>query len=382
MPLIDMKHMLQHAYQHGYAVGAFEVMSLDFLNGIITAAEQARAPVILNLAESCFEQINFELMMPAVEAAAIRAQVPVAIHFDHGTCLESAVNGIRLGCNSVQLDRSHLSFAENTKLTKQIVEMAHACGIPVEGGVEVSSDELDISLTEAKDYVEQTGVDFLSISSDAVHGRMKDKLRLDDARLKQINAALQIPLVMHGGSGLADDQYGQWIANGISKINYGTALSDMAAKQIRENTRTNASSDYTGLVKGINCAVAIEVERCVRLWGAADRAAEVLLQCQPWNPVEHLIVYNTEGLDDRGAETMMAEGRRVLSAIPGVREVYSGEAVQADAPYRYTWLIRFCHPAVIDSYREHPAHVAFADNLFRPVAGKRISIDFQPVNTP
>jgi len=382
MPLIDMKHMLQHAYQHGYAVGAFEVMSLDFLDGIIMAAEQARAPVILNLAESCFEQINFGLMMPAVEAAAIRAQVPVAIHFDHGTCLESAVNGIRFGCNGVQLDLARLSFAENTRLTQQVVEMAHACGIPVEGSIEVSSGEPDISLTEAKTYVEQTGVDFLSISSDAVHGRMKDSPRSDDARLKQINAGLQIPLVMHDSSGLADDQYGQWIANGISKINYGTVLSDVAAKQIRENTRTNASSDYTGSVKGINCAVAAEVECCIRLWGAADRAAEVLLQCQSWNPVEHLIVYNTEGLDDHGAEAMMVEGRRVLSAIPGVREVYSGEAVQADAPYRYTWLIRFCHPAVIDSYREHPAHVAFADNLFRPVAGKRISIDFQPVNTP
>jgi len=75
----------------------------------------------------------------------------------------------------------------------------------------------------------------------------------------------------------------------------------------------------------------------------------------------------------------MAEGRRVLSAIPGVRAVFTGEAVKTDASYRYTWLIRFCHPAVIDSYREHPAHVAFADNLFRPVAGKRISIDFQSV---
>jgi len=76
---------------------------------------------------------------------------------------------------------------------------------------------------------------------------------------------------------------------------------------------------------------------------------------------------------------MMAEGRRVLSAIPGVREVFTGEAIQTDASYRYTWLVRFCHPAVIDSYREHPAHVAFANNQFRPVAGNRISIDFQSI---
>jgi len=391
MPLVDMKDMLQHAYRHGYAVGAFEVVSLDFLGGIIMAAEEARAPVILSLAESRFAHFNVDLMMPAIEAAAIRAQVPVAIHFDHGTCLESAVNGIRLGCNGVLVDLSHLDFVENTRITRQVVETAHACGIPVEGelgyvpgaegeGAEIFPGNLAYtSLAEAKAYVERTGVDFLAVSIGTVHGRMKGKPKLDYSRLKQINETLGMPLVIHGGSGLSDDQCRRLIANGISKINYYTALSDVAGKQIRENARTDTSASYTGLVKGVKCAVAAEVERCMRLWGAAGRAAEVLAQCQPWSPVEHLIIYNVEGVDNVGAETMMAEGRRVLSAIPGVREVFIGEAVQEDAGYRYTWLIRFCHPAVIDSYREHPAHVAFADNLFRPVAGKRISIDFQLV---
>ncbi|HHI92429.1 MAG TPA: ketose-bisphosphate aldolase [Gammaproteobacteria bacterium] len=391
MPMVDMKHMLQHAYRHGYAVGAFEVVSLDFLDGIIMAAEQARAPVILSLAESRFAHFNFDLIMPAVEAAAMRAQVPVAIHFDHGTCLESAVNGIRLGCNGVLVDLSHLDFVENTQMTKQVVETAHACGVSVEGelgyvpgaegeGAEIFPGDLAYTLlAEAKAYVERTGVDFLAVSVGTVHGRMKGKPKLDYTRLKQINEALKIPLVIHGGSGLSDDQCRRLIANGVTKINCYTALSDVAAKQIRENVRINTASGCTGLTKDINRAVATEVERCMRLWGAAGRAAEVLAQCQPWNPVEHLIIYNVEGLDHRDVETMMAEGCRVLSTIPGVRGVFSGEAVQTDASYRYTWLIRFCHPAVIDSYREHPVHVAFADNLFRPVAGKRISIDFQPV---
>lgn len=107
----------------------------------------------------------------------------------------------------------------------------------------------------------------------------------------------------------------------------------------------------------------------------------MLAQCRPWTPVEHLIIYNVEGLDKTGAKAMMAEGRRVLSAIPGVREVFTGEAIKQDAGYRYIWLVQFCHPAVIDSYREHPAHVAFADNLFRPVAGKCISIDYLSVES-
>jgi fructose-bisphosphate aldolase class II len=210
---------------------------------------------------------------------------------------------------------------------------------------------------------------------------MKGKPRLDYQRLKQINEALGLPLVIHGSTGLSDDQFRRLIANGVSKINYYTSLSDVAAKHIKANTRGNASSGYTGLVKNIRNAIATEAERCMHLWGAAGRAAEVLAQCQRWAPVEHLIVYNTMGIDKMGTETMMAEGHRVLSAIPGVREVFTGEAVLNDARYHYTWLVRFCHPAVIDSYREHPDHVALADMHFRPVAGERISIDYQTVDT-
>ena len=388
MPLVDMKDMLKHAYRHGYAVGAFDLVSLDFLEGIMMAAEQARAPVILSLAESHFEYFDFELVMPAVEAAARRASVPVAIHLDHGASIESAVRAINLGCNGVMVDASHQPLPENIATSREIVAMARGCGVPVEGelgyvpGVEGEDAERHpgkvayTTVAEARAYVEKTGVDFLAVSIGTVHGRMKGKPKLDYQRLKQINETLGIPLVIHGGTGLSDDQFRQLIANGVAKINYYTALSDAAAKQINVNTEENAGSGYTGLVKNIRSAVAAEAERCMRLWGAAGRAAEVLAQYRPWVPVEHLIIYNVEGLDKSGAVTMMAEGRRVLSAIPGVREVFTGEAVKEDAKYRYTWLVHFCHPAVIDSYREHPDHVAFANNLFRPVAGERISIDY------
>ena len=141
----------------------------------------------------------------------------------------------------------------------------------------------------------------------------------------------------------------------------------------------DAGGGFTALMRGVPVAIATEAERCMRLWGSAGRADELLAACEPWLPVEHLIVYNVKGLDRQGAEAMMAEGRRTLGAIPGVRAVLTGEAVKQDAAYRYTWLVRFCHPAVIDSYREHPDHVAFADNLFRPVAGERISIDYQAI---
>jgi fructose-bisphosphate aldolase class II len=388
MPLVDMKDMLKHAYRHGYAVGAFDLVSLDFLEGIMTAAEQAHAPVILSLAESHFEYFDFELVMPAVEAAARHALVPVVIHLDHGASIESAVRAINRGCNGVMVDASHEPFSDNIQRTRTVVEMAHACGVPVEGelgyvpGVEGEDAERHpgeiayTTMVEARAYVERTGVDFLAVSIGTVHGRMKGAPKLDWQRLKQINEALGIPLVIHGGTGLSDDQFRQLIANGVAKINYYTALSDVAAKQIKENTRESTSSGYTGLVKNIRSTIAAEAERCMRLWGSAGRAGDVLNQCQPWVSVEHLIIYNIEGLDRAGAETMMIEGRRVLSAIPGVRKVFTGEAVKEDTKYRYTWLVHFCHPAVIDSYHEHPDHVAFANNLFRPVAGERISIDY------
>ncbi len=394
MPLVDMKDMLQHAYDHGYAVGAFDLVSLEFLEGILAAAERARAPVILSLAESHFEYYDFELIMPAVESAAKRASVPVAIHLDHGASLESAVHAIKLGCNGVMVDASHTDFSENIRITKSVVETAHACGMPVEGelgyvpGVEGEDAERHpgevayTTLAEARAYVERTRVDFLAVSIGTVHGHMKGKPKLDYQRLKQINEALAIPLVIHGGSGLSDDQFRRLITNGVAKINYYTALADVAGNSIRANAKADRTHGYTGLMKDVQEAVSTEVECRMRLWGSAGRAAEVLSRCRSWFPVEHLIIYNVEGIDDETrVEMMMAEGRRVLGAIPGVREVVTGKAVQENEKYRYTWLVRFCHPAVIDSYREHPDHIDFADKIFRPMAGERISIDFKIVET-
>lgn len=394
MPLVNMKDMLEHAYQHGYAIGGFDLVSLDFLQGIMQAAERARSPVILSLAESHFEYFDFEITMPAVEAAAKRASVPVAIHLDHGASLKSAQQAINAGCNGVMVDASHHDFASNIRTTRAVVEMAHSCGIPVEGelgyvpGVEGEDAERHpgeiayTSVSEAEEYVDQTGVDFLAVSIGTVHGRMQGEPRLDFQCLQQINEALRIPLVIHGGTGLNDDQFRQLIANGVSKINYYTALSDAAANQIAENIGTAAlNRGYTGLLENTSNAIAHEVERCMQLWGSANRADALLKVCQPWEPVEHLIIYNVREPVRVAADAMMDEGRRVLSGIPGVRSVITGKAVKSDAEYSYSWLIRFCHPAVIDSYREHPEHVSFADQQFRPMAADRISIDYQTVTS-
>ncbi|MET0093716.1 MAG: ketose-bisphosphate aldolase [Sedimenticola sp.] len=391
MALVNLRDMLQHAYRNGYAIGAFDLVSLEFLEGIISAAEQHSSPVILSLAESHFDHYDFDLLMPAVVEAARRSSVPVAIHLDHGASQDSAVRAINRGCNGVMVDASHHPVSDNIRITSEVVQMARGCGVPVEGelgyvpGVEGEDAERhpgEIAYTtveEAKRYVDETGVDFLAVSIGTVHGRMKGSPQLDIQRLKDINAELGLPLVIHGGTGLNDEQFRDLIANGVAKINYYTALADAAAKRMYSNAMKNPGAGYTRLVEGVSEDIAIEVGRCMQLWGSAGQADAVQAQSAPWTPVEHLIIYNVAGISEQEAYDMIAEGEKVLSTIPGVLEVVTGESVKEDADYRYTWLVRFCHMAVIDSYRDHPLHVAFADNRFRPVAGGRISIDYKAI---
>jgi fructose-bisphosphate aldolase class II len=286
------------------------------------------------------------------------------------------------------VDATAGGFEQNLALTRKIAEMAHACGVTVEGelgyvpGVEGEDAErhpgeiLYTTPEEAAEYVRATGVDCLAVSIGTVHGRFQGEAQLDFERLAAINENLGIPLVIHGGTGLTDAQFKKLIELGVTKINYYTALSDAAAATVRTRVADDPRAGYTSQVREIRQAVRQEAERCIELWGGAGRAEELLQTCRPWQPVEHVIVYNVEGVTETGVEQMMAEGKRVLAGIPGVREVVCGQAIKQEASYQYAWLIRFSHPAVIDSYRDHPYHRAFADNHFRPVAGNRISIDF------
>jgi len=393
MPLVNMRDMLYHAYENSYAVGAFDLVSLDFLEAVIGAAEHCRAPVILSVAEPHFAHYDFELMMPAVEAAAKRASIPVAIQLDHGSSLDSAVKAINLGCNGVMLDASDMSLPDNINATKEVVDMAHACGVPVVGelgyvgGIEgegAAQHPGDTELTipsEAKAYVERTGVDFLAVSIGTVQGRMKSRAKLDFTRLKQLNQTVKIPLVIHGGTGLNGDQFRRLTSLGVAKINYFTGLSDVAVKTMRERVKTELKGSFTDLKQGVKEAIGEEVKSCLRSWGSAGRAAEVLTQCAPWTSVEHMIIYNVERMNSEQAQAMMQEGRLVLSQIPGVREVFTGQAVQEETKYKFCWLVRFTDKAVIESYRKHPELVRFFERLFDPFAGERMSIDFQGSNT-
>jgi len=149
---------------------------------------------------------------------------------------------------------------------------------------------------------------------------------------------------------------------------------ELEAATLAEAAGPHAS--WQALEKAVAEAASQHMKAVFNASKASGKGSDALATCQPWRPVEHLIIYNTT-TDEAGSEAMAAEGRRVLDRIPGVRATWSGQSVKDDAAYRWCWLIRFAHPAVIDSYREHPDHVAYADNHFRPVAGDRISIDYR-----
>lgn len=391
MPLVDMGDMLQHAYRNGYAVGSFELVSLDFLEAIIAAAEHCRSPVILGLAESHFESYDFALIMAAAERAARECAVPIAIHLEHGTNYDSTVRAINLGCNSVMVDVSHEEFPVNVAQTRRVVDMAHACGVTVEGelgyvaggegenAAKHPGEVIYTSVEEAKAYVERTGVDCLAVSIGTVHGRLRGRAKLDFERLKRINEALGMPLVLHGGSGLTEEQYHKLILHGIAKINCYTGLSDVAAKYIRTRAQTCVGG-YLETMQGIRHALQEHIEHCMRLWGSAGRAAEVLMQCRAWLPVEQVIMYNVEGATDTQIESMLAHGRAVLGTIPGVRRVFTGWAITEQTHYRCCWLIEFIHVKALESFRLHPKQVEFTNQFFRPIAQDKISIDFVAVN--
>ncbi len=380
MALVQMKDMLRHAYENKYAVGAFDVVSLELLQGVIKAAEQCRAPVILGLAEPHLDYFDLELLAPAVEAAARRASVPVAIHYDHGSDIKGAVNGIRHGCNGVMVDASHSSLQQNIELTKAVVAMAHSCGIPVEaelGYVPESGDELVFtSVEEARGFVRLTGVDFLAVSIGTVHGRLSGKPRLDYQRLRQINEALQIPLVLHGSSGLGDDQFRRLIANGIAKINYFTAITDRAAGLLRSNAQ-EGDDGYLKLFSGVCETVEQEADRLMRVWGSAGRAAEVMAQCRPWQGVEYVLKFNLPGVDAEEVSLIARRGYKLLSQIPGVRGVTIGEAMDEATSPRYCWQVRLASSEVVEQLKQDVEFTNFTRRYLRDGETQLSSVSYR-----
>jgi len=369
MALVHMSDMLRHAYENQYAVGAFDVVNLDMLQGIIDAAEKCRAPVILGLAEPHLSHFALETFAPAVEAAARNSTVPLAIHFDHATSLENVINGIRYGCNSFMIDGSDLELQGNIDLTKDAVKIARACGVSIEAEMgyvpEGDGKLVYTSATEAAGFVRYTEVDSLAVSIGTMHGKFKGKPKLDFSRLRQINEAVGIPLVLHGSSGLSDEQFHRLISNGIAKVNYFTALTDQAAQLLRDNAK-NKNDSYLKLFSGVRKVVQEEADRLMRVWGSAGRAAEVLERCQGWHLIDHIIKFNLPDSDASEAAHLVRRGRKILVEIPGVRDVIVSEALDAGQNQRYRWILRVTCPQVIEQVRQHSTFRKFLNRYLNP----------------
>lgn len=231
--LVNMVDILSKAKKNKYAVGLFNTTDTDMLEAAISAAEELQSPIIIGTAEVLLPYGELKLIAPALIAAAERASVPVVVHYDHGLTYERCVEALQLGFSSVMFDGSAGDPAKNTEQTAEIVRLAHAMGASVEGEIgHVGQGATDDGLVtdsyttpqEAVDFVKATGVDALAVAIGSAHGVYKSKPCLDIQRLREISAAVDTPLVLHGGSGLSDDDFRNVIAEGISKINIFTDL--------------------------------------------------------------------------------------------------------------------------------------------------------------
>jgi fructose-bisphosphate aldolase, class II len=282
--LVTGKEILEKAKQGGYAVGAFNVNNMEIVQAIIEAAEEEKAPAILQASQGGLKYAGVEFIAALGILAAQRAKVPVALHLDHGTDFDQVMLCIRHGFTSVMIDGSKYSLEDNIAITKKVIEVAHAVGVSVEaelgkiGGVEdhVKVDEKDATFTdpqEAKTFVEQTGVDSLAIAIGTAHGQYKGEPKLDFDRLKDIKALIDTPVVLHGASGVPDDAIRKAVELGVCKINIDTDIRLAFARGVRDVV-VNKPQEYDPrkLLGKAKEEMKQIIKEKIRLFGSAGRA--------------------------------------------------------------------------------------------------------------
>lgn len=233
MSFVTSEKMLLDAQKGGYAVGAFNVENMEMVMAVIAAAEELRAPLMMQTTPSTIKYAGLDMYLANVKAAAEKASVPVCLHLDHGDSFELAMRALRTGYTSIMIDGSHNVFEENIAVTKAVADACRPSGIPVEaelGKVGGKEDDLDggnggyTDPMEAKEFVERTGVSSLAVAIGTAHGVYKGEPKLDLDRLAEIRKVVSIPLVLHGASGLSEEAVVESIKRGICKVNFATEL--------------------------------------------------------------------------------------------------------------------------------------------------------------
>lgn len=233
MSFVTSEKMLLDAQKGGYAVGAFNVENMEMVMAVIAAAEELRAPLMLQTTPSTVKYAGLDMYLANVKTAAERSSVPVCMHLDHGDSFELAMRALRVGYSSIMIDGSHGVFEENIAVTKAVADACRPSGIPVEaelGKVGGKEDDLDggnggyTDPLEAKEFAERTGIGSLAVAIGTAHGVYKGEPKLDLDRLAEIRKVVPIPLVLHGASGLSEEAVAESIKRGICKVNFATEL--------------------------------------------------------------------------------------------------------------------------------------------------------------
>jgi ketose-bisphosphate aldolase len=274
MPCQSATAMVRAAFVGGYAVPALDIETCDMAEAVLAAAEKARTPLIVQITPRTLDRLGWRWLSRHLRDLCDAAPFPVSLHLDHATSVEAALRGLDHGFTSVMYDGSHLPPDENARNTAAVAEAARRAGASVEGeighvGRDGEPPGLDHLTTaeEARAFAAATGVDFLAVAVGTRHGHSPGPGGIDLGRLEEIRAAVSIPLVLHGGSGVPDGQLRAAIARGIAKVNVGTALNraymgavDAAAPAPRD------------VVERAMAAVGAEAERVFALTGSAGAA--------------------------------------------------------------------------------------------------------------
>ena len=274
--LVNLNDILLDAQKNRYAVGLFNTTDSDAVEAAISAAEELKSPIIIGTAEVLLPYGNLQLIGPSMVNMAKNSSVPVAVHFDHGLTFERCMEAMKVGFSSIMFDGSAADISENLEKTREMVKIAHSLGVTGEGeighvGEAVNNDneasDMYTTPKEAVDFVEATGVDALAIAIGTAHGAYKSKPKLDIERLKEIRKALDTPLVLHGGSGLSEQDFKNSIREGITKMNIFTDLYTAGLRVVNEG-----GEDYHAVRTKKVAAIKEAVMNKILMFGSNGRA--------------------------------------------------------------------------------------------------------------
>jgi len=281
LALVTLNEVLRKAKNGKYAVGGFNVFNLETLSAVVEVAEELKAPLVLGIPERLFKFVDVDILGAAMVRAAQKSSVPIALHLDHGYTYEGIIKGIRLGFTSVMYDGSSYDFKENLKRTKDVTRIAHALGISVEGELgyigcctctDQISDENLVTAEMAADFVDKTGVDALAVAVGNNHGFYRGNPKLNFTRLSELNNAVSVPLVLHGGAKFERDDYRKVIQSGITKINIATDMSLVAAERLKADLALNPNANYIHLMSEVKKGVKDSVRRYMLYFDCISRA--------------------------------------------------------------------------------------------------------------